>query len=398
VKPVPHLTHAPALDAQLRALARRIVADGSLAEDAVQDTWVSVLSRGLAGRVSASWLRGALRNRAKMRLRADERRRRREAAAPRRTEDTEGTEVTKRLEQRELLVRLREALAGLPEPEQTIVRRRWLEEQTSSVIADELGLAPATVRWHLARAMKRLRVSVGDDRGTSRSWLAVCGFGPSSSMVRPFTALAVVTAVVVVGPAHCDREPRPSARPGSLITKQTTNTMPKHRKTPIRIASAVLSTACVAGCVEAPETAAPEPRMASHDRVVLANEPRASTAGEVPAERCTDLCTLSLTPRLRVDCSGVAEFDACAEQCAVASCPAGDLSFTAEDVGTIGTAGCDSLWCPTGCDDAVAWGQCVSDCATEASREAHDDTCDFAGTQSLLCDLECRAAEPHGAL
>lgn len=336
------------MDAQLRALAHRIVADRTVAEDAVQDTWVSVLAREALG--SSAWLRGALRNRTRMRLRADARRRARQSAV---ATDERAYDPAVGYERRERLVRLREAIAELPEPEQTIVRRRWLDERSSRAIADELGLSPSTVRWHLARAMSRLRACMVDE-GRTPAWLVIPSLGRAPGRL--------VLVVVVVAPKSLD------------------------------LATLALATACAAGCVDPPETSTPEPSVETDAGVTLRSEPeRVDDAREDPLESCADSCILSLTPRLRVDCGGVGDFDACAEQCAESFCPAGDLSFTAEDVDALGTAGCGELWCPDGCNDATAWGQCISDCAATASREAGDKTCSFAEVQQRLCDLECRA-------
>ena len=372
------------MDAQLRALAQRIVADRTVAEDAVQDTWVSVLARGAGG--SSAWLRGALRNRARMRLRADARRRARESAV---ATDERAYDPAVGYERRERLPRLREAIAELPEPERTIVRRRWLDERPSRAIADELGLPPSTVRWHLARAMARLRVRMVDERRTP-AWLLIPSLGRAPGRLALVVVFALTLATVAT--QRCAVDPPPDPPTESRIP------MPKPKS--LDLPTLALATALAAGCVEPPETSAPEPSVEAHARVILASEPvRVDEVRETedPLESCADTCILSMTPRLRVDCGGVGDFDACAEQCAESFCPAGDLSFTAEDVGTIGTAGCTELWCPTGCDDATAWGQCVSDCAATASREAGDKTCSFAGVQQRLCDLECRAAEAAGA-
>lgn len=369
------------LDAQLRALARRIVADRTAAEDAVQDTWVSVLSRE-SGVGTSAWMRGALRNRARMRLRSDARRRRREAAC---SEETTLDPVA-RIERHESELRLREAIAELPEPEQTIVRRRWLDGHTSRAIAEELALPPATVRWHLARAMKRLRTRLADER--SPAWLALPWIGrmPARSAVVAAVALAVASVAALRCATTPPLDPAPESR--ALMPSPT-------RPKPSSLTPALLATVCAAGCLDAPETSTPEPAVESHDRVVVASQPDRTVEDEAsaePVESCEDLCLLSMAPRLRVDCGGVADFDGCAEQCGESFCSAGDLSFTAEDVGSIGTAGCSELWCPTGCDDAAAWGQCVADCGESASRDSGDETCDFAGVQRRLCDLECRAA------
>ena len=370
-----------AIDAQLRVLARRLVADRALAEDAVQDTWVSVLSGGRAQTRPASWWRGALRNRARMRVRADDRRRRREVAGSG-LEPVE--DPSEGLERRELLDRLRRAITELPEPARTIVRQRWLEERTSAAIACELGLEPATVRWHLARGMTRLRAQLVDEPQPTQAWLTVPWLRPSPALP---VGLALTTAVVFgAGSVRCAAE-TPSSNVAFAEPPNPSRAMPRIPETPSRLVPTLLCAVGLAGCVDAPEASStPEPIAASLDRLVTPDEP-----DEAPVEACADLCMLSLSPRLRVDCSGVGHFDSCADQCAESFCPSGDLSFTAEDVTTIGTAGCGDLWCPTGCEDAAAWGQCTSDCADTAAREHGDKTCSFAGVQHQLCDLECRA-------
>lgn len=63
-------------------------------------------------------------------------------------------------ERSEIRDRLKVAMAGLPERQQTVVRLFELEGFTSPEIADMLELSDGTVRWHLHQARQALRIAL----------------------------------------------------------------------------------------------------------------------------------------------------------------------------------------------------------------------------------------------
>jgi RNA polymerase sigma-70 factor (ECF subfamily) len=145
------------------SLAWRMTGDRGLAEELAQDVLLE-LDRHLSKLHSADHVRFWLRQVTMHRV-ADALRRRRTKAA------SLGTDLWEELEERHVLVepfdldedsplgrRIEELLAGLPESQRAALVLRYQEELTPEEIAVTLRAPLATVKSHLQRGLKLLRV------------------------------------------------------------------------------------------------------------------------------------------------------------------------------------------------------------------------------------------------
>jgi RNA polymerase sigma-70 factor, ECF subfamily len=148
------------------SLAWRMTGDRSLAEELAQDVLLE-LHRNLARMKSAGHVRFWLRQVA-MHRSADALRRRRTNAA------TLGTDVWEELEERHVLAepfdmdedsplgrRIEELLASLPESQRSALILRYQEDLSPEEIAVTLQAPLATVKSHLQRGLKLLRIKAG---------------------------------------------------------------------------------------------------------------------------------------------------------------------------------------------------------------------------------------------
>ncbi|HEV8112764.1 MAG TPA: sigma-70 family RNA polymerase sigma factor [Planctomycetota bacterium] len=208
----PRLAGAEELSAQtrwLRALARTLVADGNLADDLVQDTWLAALRRPASspeegaqrGPVRA-WLATVLRRRVAERRRESASRAARERSSARREELPSTLEMVERAAvQRDLV----QAVLDLDEPYRTTILWRYFEELPPREIARRAGVPVATVYSRIARGIARLRERLDRARGgDGRSWaiallpvLEAPGSGPAwigALLVKTSTQIAIATA------------------------------------------------------------------------------------------------------------------------------------------------------------------------------------------------------------
>jgi RNA polymerase sigma-70 factor (ECF subfamily) len=149
------------------SLAWRMTGDRGLAEELAQDVLLE-LDRNLGQMKSADharfWLRQVTVHRA-----ADALRRKRTRAA------SLGTDVWEELEERHgfvdldstdgnnsLSVRIEELLAGLPESQRAALVLRYQEDLTPEEIATTMRAPVATVKSHLQRGLKLLRMRAGE--------------------------------------------------------------------------------------------------------------------------------------------------------------------------------------------------------------------------------------------
>lgn len=175
-------------DAIYRAAFRRL-GDRSLAEEVLQDTYLALWNRAelydpAAGSLIA-WLSTIARNRAVDRLRALGRR---PAAIPLSAvvpvEDGDDRTMERALrsgellgvgtsprdpedaaEDQELRNEVRDAIAGIPEPERQVLQLAYYEELTQTEIAARLGWPLGTVKTRTRRALLRLRASLAPTLG-----------------------------------------------------------------------------------------------------------------------------------------------------------------------------------------------------------------------------------------
>ncbi|HET6202720.1 MAG TPA: sigma-70 family RNA polymerase sigma factor [Planctomycetota bacterium] len=177
------LAHEPFV----RALARSLIEDAALAEDAAQDAWVAALEGAPAGlRSPKAWLARVVRNFAFRSGRAAGRRARRErgAARPEALPSTE--EIVGREEARRRLV---ETVLSLEEPYRRTVLLRYFEALPPREIARRSGIPVGTVGTRLRRAHARLRERLDAEHGGDRrAWclaLAPFAFGPPVAPAGP---------------------------------------------------------------------------------------------------------------------------------------------------------------------------------------------------------------------
>ena len=159
--------------AWVKRLARRLLADAHLAEDVAQDALATALERppGFADNAERlrRWLGGVTRHLAARVRRREGERVTREAQAASAGDAGHGG-PTDRLH---LHHRLVEAVLKLDEPYRSTVVMRFFDELAPREIADQQGIAPATVRKRLSRAILMLRARLDREfEGGRTAWCA----------------------------------------------------------------------------------------------------------------------------------------------------------------------------------------------------------------------------------
>ena len=151
------------------ALARRVLADDTLAEDVLQDVFLSVwrdpdaFDRG-QGTVRA-WLLAAVHHRAVEAVRREESQRRRRARAE--TElglvaPTAARDVEEAAESRVVSDQVRTALAQLPQAQQEALALAYYGGYTQREVAALTGAPLDTVKTRMLAGMRRLREELRD--------------------------------------------------------------------------------------------------------------------------------------------------------------------------------------------------------------------------------------------
>lgn len=184
----------------LRCMARDLVRDPHVADDAVQDTLHRALDRAAAAELEpgplGGWLRRTLVNFTRQWRRREQRRRRRESAAPQREPEATPHETSSR---RETLRCVTDAVLGLDEPYQTAIFLRYFEGLPPRAIARRTGEKLATVKSRLQRGLAMLRARL-DCRaaGDRQRWrLALLGtFGLPAGAAAAGTALTTGTLLM----------------------------------------------------------------------------------------------------------------------------------------------------------------------------------------------------------
>jgi RNA polymerase sigma factor (sigma-70 family) len=183
-RPVPIetlLTHRAWVD----ALARRLLADESSADDAAQETWLAALRHPPGDEATArSWLGRVLRNFAHERRRTDARRGARERVSAR--PETSGGDVAAVVAQAELHKKLVLAVMDLEEPYRATVLLRFFEGLEPREVAARMGVPVETVRTRTRRAVEQLRERLDREHGGERrAWAVwVTGIGSEGGVPR----------------------------------------------------------------------------------------------------------------------------------------------------------------------------------------------------------------------
>ncbi|MHC5039959.1 MAG: sigma-70 family RNA polymerase sigma factor [Planctomycetota bacterium] len=204
----------------VRGLARSLLKDENLADDVVQETWLTAMKTPprRPGSVKG-WLGAVVRNRVRQEKRTEQRRRRRESRGERKEPHPSPSDT---LEKAEILKKLTDAVGSLDRPYREAVILRYYEDLSPQEIARRLGLPHETVRTRLRRALDTLKGRLDRECGGDRAaWVgAFLPFaagngtspgpeGPSRIPVNPISAvlflklgmvfLAVSGCVVLTG-------------------------------------------------------------------------------------------------------------------------------------------------------------------------------------------------------
>ena len=184
----------------MRALAQRLVYDPDLADDVLQQACLLALERGpdsaRQGAGLRAWLAAVTRRLALHSGRARSRRQRREQAAA----QAEALPSTiDRVQHREALAGLVEALTALEEPHYSTIVARYFEGLSIDELAARAAITTVAARQRLSRAKQQLRARlerrIADDRS---GWLALALTGglrePAGQGVAGATRLAAARA------------------------------------------------------------------------------------------------------------------------------------------------------------------------------------------------------------
>ncbi|HEX5053033.1 MAG TPA: sigma-70 family RNA polymerase sigma factor [Planctomycetota bacterium] len=140
--------------AWVRNLARRLLADPSLADDVAQDTWLAArLHPPATGGGVRNWLAVVVRNRVHRLARADRRRVARELAAAERATEDPADVVERAALHREMTA----AVMELDEPYRSAVLLRYLDELPAPEVARRQGITHDAARKRISRGLQMLR-------------------------------------------------------------------------------------------------------------------------------------------------------------------------------------------------------------------------------------------------
>jgi RNA polymerase sigma-70 factor (ECF subfamily) len=201
----------------VRNLAASLVPDDHLADDVVQEVWLTALRKRPAdARNIRSWLHRVVRFVVLQWKRGEQNRRRREraVAGPEKVADT--AELVERAVTARRIV---DHVLELPEPYRAVVLRRFFDDLTPRQIAAAGNLPVETVKTQLKRAMHRLRAKLENDLGGDRRALALALLplvrgAPSATLpistgvgVAAVTVAVALSCLVLFGPDHGDAAP-----------------------------------------------------------------------------------------------------------------------------------------------------------------------------------------------
>jgi RNA polymerase sigma factor (sigma-70 family) len=176
---------------RLRALARALAGGSADADDLVQETWLRALQRpprrGFGWR---AWISGLVRNVARERRRAEQRRAIHETERSAASQPPAGEDPLEVAARFELLRRVLAHVDALAEPQRTTLLRRYFDGLEPAEIARRDGVPDATVRSRLKRGLDEVRTHLDAEHGGNRgAWLAI--FVPWARPEPAATAAAV---------------------------------------------------------------------------------------------------------------------------------------------------------------------------------------------------------------
>ena len=154
----------------LRALARRMVSDADVAEDAAQQVWLGTLrAPPRDGSNPRGWLSAVLRNAVRKQIRGDGRRRHHELQAPPKGAEPPVADTVARADAHRRVV---EAVMELPQVQRDAVLLRFFDGLPPREVARRTGAPVATVRTRIHRALATLRTRLEHEYGDRRAWSA----------------------------------------------------------------------------------------------------------------------------------------------------------------------------------------------------------------------------------
>ena len=157
----------------------RMLGDRVLAEDVSQECFIALMQSGDSVRASlGAWLHTIAVRRSIDRIKGDARRRKREAAFV----VTQDAGVAPDPAVDEILAVVDEAIAALPDTYRAAVVGRFLENQTHTDLARELGVAESTVRYRVDKGVDRVRQTL------RREGIAVSAVGLAAALSKAVEA------------------------------------------------------------------------------------------------------------------------------------------------------------------------------------------------------------------
>jgi len=285
--------------AWLQRLARRLVSESTLAEDAAQDALVAALERPVAsGMPLRRWLAGVLRNLVRQGRRGAARRTARERARPLALESEASDEIAARLELQERLVTHVRALA---EPYRTTIALRFLDDLSPREVAARMDVPVKTVHTRVERALAKLREELDREHDGRDAWAALllplahtpvpfptptaASVGAGSTVLAPLVAMGTlwkwtcaVAVIALVGLFVVQQRRGPAAREpeASALVERATELAPAQppaRTDPLERAREPVA-------VEAPPAATP---------LLLPHEASSAPAARLLAGRVIDV-------------------------------------------------------------------------------------------------------------
>ncbi len=217
--------------AWLKRLALSLAGDSDDADDLVQESWIAAWRRNPdTSRPLRPWLGKVVRDRSRMRRRADARRTQREAAAPGADDGPGPDELLDQVRLHRLLVDL---VLDLDEPYRSTVLARYVDGQSSASIAKRLDIPESTVRWRLHEALARLRARLDEINGERKAWapavLAFAGKGLEVAKATKTGIFLVALILLLLGAAGVWLAVHGrSDQPASSVTAAGSDSMPAH--------------------------------------------------------------------------------------------------------------------------------------------------------------------------
>lgn len=152
------------LEPRAVSVATRLVNDRSLGEDVAAEAFARAYSQW--GRVARhpnpdAWLLRVVGNVAIDQIRRESRRGDLEAASSNHRRDGSGADPVG--ESSELRIDIRDAIARLSGRQQEVVVMRYLIDLSEDDVAAGLGMSTGSVKTHLSRASKKLRIDLGSE-------------------------------------------------------------------------------------------------------------------------------------------------------------------------------------------------------------------------------------------